>query len=259
VGNVDQLLAGQSGIPKPPEKVAVSVPAEMLRRRPDVRSAELNAAAQCARIGVAKADLYPSFSLFGSIGFEAALTGPAKVDLFSSQSLVYAVGPRINWPFLNYGRLENAVRVQDARFQAQLVNYRNTVLRAVQEVEDALVALIQARQAVVFEQRAVTAAERAAELAVVQYREGSTDYQRVLDAERSLLQRQQSLTQASASVAANLIGLYRALGGGWQLRADQPFVNASTQEQMEKRTGWDGLLTEPRSQEQQQNPLQEKP
>ena len=120
---------GRATIPKPPAQVAIGVPAEMLRRRPDIRSAEMTAAAQCARIGVAKADLYPSFSLLGPIGLRAFDKGPGTHNLFSTSSIFYSVGPSINWPFLNYGRLTNAVRVEDARFQESLVAYRDTVLQ----------------------------------------------------------------------------------------------------------------------------------
>src|SRR5215471_5326457 len=135
-GSVDALLDGPKGIPRAPAKVVVGLPAEMLRRRPDIRSAELTAAAQCARIGVAKADLYPSLTFFGSFGVQASDKG-ASANPFSADALYYSVGPRLNWPFFNYGRIENSVRVQDARFEELLVGYRNAVLKAAQEVEDA--------------------------------------------------------------------------------------------------------------------------
>jgi outer membrane protein TolC len=232
--------------------VAVGVPAEMLRRRPDIRSAELAAAAQCARIGVAKADLYPSFSLLGSIGLRAFNKGPGSHNLFSTSSVIYSAGPTINWPFLNYGRLTNGVRVEDARFQQLLVAYRDTVLRAGQEVEDALAGFLNAQQAVVFEQNAVTAAKRSVELALVQYREGATDYQRVLDAQRSLLQEQNTLAQTTGAVATNLVALYKALGGGWEPRAADPtfqVVPVETQQQMKQRTWWGEVLSQPRAPE----------
>jgi NodT family efflux transporter outer membrane factor (OMF) lipoprotein len=244
-GTVDALLDGPRGIPDAPATVAVSVPAEMLRRRPDIRSAELFAAAQCARIGVAKADLYPSFVLFGTIGLQASSFGGTFGNLFSGDNLIYSVGPRVAWPFFNYGRLKNAVRVEDARFQQSLVGYRDTVLRAVQEVEDALVGFVKAREAVVLEQRSVAAAQRSVELAVVQYREGATDYQRVLDAQRSLLAQQNSLVQATSSVATSVVALYKALGGGWELRQGESIVPARTQDEMKKRTDWGDLLSEP--------------
>jgi NodT family efflux transporter outer membrane factor (OMF) lipoprotein len=244
-GTVDGLLEGPHGIPAAPATVTVSVPAEMLRRRPDVRSAELLAAAQCARVGVATAELYPSFTLFGTIGLQATTGAGAPGKFFSVDNLVYSFGPRLNWPFLNYGRLENAVRVEDARFQQLLVGYRDTVLKAVQEVEDALTGFVKAQDVVAAEQRSVTASRRSVELAIVQYREGAADYQRVLDAQRSLLTEQNTLAQASSSVSTNVIALYKALGGGWELRQGQPFVPEITQAEMKRRTNWGDLLSEP--------------
>jgi NodT family efflux transporter outer membrane factor (OMF) lipoprotein len=244
-GALAELLAGPKEIPKAPAQVAVSLPAEMLRRRPDIRSAELLAAAQCARIGVAKADLYPSFSLLGTIGLQASTAPTVSHNLFTPNALFYSFGPRINWPFLNYGRLTNGVRVEDARFQELLVGYRETVLKAAQEVEDALTGFINAQASLGFEEGAVAAAVHAVELALVQYREGAVDYQRVLDAERSLLQQQQSLAQTSSSVATNVIALYKALGGGWELRQGQPVVPEETQRAMKDRTNWGDLLSPP--------------
>ena len=248
-GGVQVLLAGPKDIPKPPAKVAVGVPAEMLRRRPDIRSAELAAAAQCARIGVAKAGLYPSFSLFGTVGLRAVSSGTASHNLFSTSSVFYSVGPSINWPFLNYGRLTNAVRVEDARFQELLLAYRDTVLKAAQEVEDALAGFLDAQQALTFEQNAATSAQRAVDLAMVQYREGAADYQRVLDADRSLLQQQNNMAQTRSNVSTSLIALYKALGGGWELAQGQPVVPVQTQDEMKARTNWGDILSTPRSPE----------
>ncbi|MBN1141187.1 MAG: efflux transporter outer membrane subunit [Deltaproteobacteria bacterium] len=247
-GIVQTFLAGPQGIPTVPVEVAVSVPAELLRRRPDIRSAELAAAAQCARIGVAKADLFPSFSLFGELGYQASsqggvASGKANLgDLFDSSSFFYSFGPQVKWPILNYGRLKNNVRIQDARFQELLVNYRNTVLKAAQEVEDSLTGFLKAQETAALEQNAVTSALRSVEIALKQYKEGAVDYQRVLDTQRALLQEQNSLAQARSSIATNLIALYKALGGGWELRQGQPILAESTLAEMEKRTDWGSLL-----------------
>ncbi len=251
-GVADSLLTGPKEIPRAPAKVAIGVPAEMLRRRPDIRGAELLAASQCARIGVAKADLYPSFSLFGT--FDLRAIGPTKSPRspFSTSSIFYAAGPSINWAFLNYGRITNSVRIEDARFQQSLVSYRDTVLKAAQEVEDALAGFINSQQATVFEQAAVKAAERAVELSLVGYREGATDYQRVLDAQRSLLQEQNRLAQSTSSVATSVIALYKALGGGWESRQAQPVVPVETQQEMKQRTNWGDLLSQPRAAEAKQ-------
>jgi outer membrane protein TolC len=224
------------------------MPAELLRRRPDIRSAELYAMSQCARIGMAKADLYPSFSLFGSVGFQSSSDGGSQSNnaefhnLFDGDSFTYSFGPGFNWPIFNFGRIENNVRVQDAKFQQLLINYQNTVLKAAQEVEDSMTGFLRAQEATVFDQNAVNAAKRSLEIAMAQYKEGAVDYQRVLDVQRSLLQEENSLAQTQSSIATNLIALYKALGGGWELRQGQPIVPESTQTQMQKRTNWGKLL-----------------
>jgi NodT family efflux transporter outer membrane factor (OMF) lipoprotein len=245
---LDTMIAGPKTIPQAPARVAVDVPAEILRRRPDIRSAEFSAAAQCARIGVRKADLYPSFSLVGTIGLDASTRGTASANLFTGGALFYNAGPQINWPILNYGRIENSVRVQDARFQQLLVAYRDTVLKAAQEVADALAGYLNGQDALLHEQGAVGAAQRSVELSIAMYREGTADYQRVIDAQRSLLQQENDLAQTSSSIATSLIALYKALGGGWEPRDGQPVLPAETRHEMEERTNWGDMLSEPRKQ-----------
>jgi NodT family efflux transporter outer membrane factor (OMF) lipoprotein len=253
-GTVDAYLGGPKQIPNAPEKVGIGVPADMLRRRPDIRTAELLAAAQCARIGVAKSELYPSFTLLGSIGLETTASHAGTKSLFSQRSLFYTVGPRINWPFFTYGRLTNGVRVEDARFQQLLVSYRDTVLKAAQEVEDALVGFVNAQEAAVHETRSVSSAHRSVEISLVQYREGATDFQRVLDAQRSLLQEQNRLAQSTSSVATNVIALYKALGGGWEARQGQPIVPEQMQREMKERTNWGDMLSTPEAPAPTQSP-----
>lgn len=258
-GTVEGMLEeGPRQVPKAPAKVDMSVPAEMLRRRPDIRGAELFAAAQCARIGVAKADLYPSFSLFGTVGLHASTADGAGSNLFTGDALAYLAGPRISIPIFNHGRIKNNVRVQDARFQQTLVHYRDTVFRAAQEVEDATAGYLESQLAAEAQQRAVEAARRSVALAMVQYREGAADYQRVLDAQRSLLLQENSFTQASSSVATNVIALYKALGGGWEWRRE-PLVPEATIQEMKARTDWGDMLTEPPKQERQATPPPEPP
>jgi NodT family efflux transporter outer membrane factor (OMF) lipoprotein len=252
-GTVESLLAGPRVIPRAPGQVAVGVPAQMLRRRPDIAGAEMAAAAQSARIGMAKAELFPSFTLFGSIGLNSVVTEAGWKNLFSPSSIFYLAGPRIVWPFFNYGRLTNAVRVEDARFQQSLVNYRDTVVRAAQEVEDALAGYLRSQEALVFDQKAETAAKRSVDLALVQYREGAADYQRVLDAQRSLLERQNRLAQTNSAVATSLIALYKALGGGWETRQGERVVPEQTEQEMKQRTNWGELLSQPRAVEKSTN------
>jgi NodT family efflux transporter outer membrane factor (OMF) lipoprotein len=237
-------MLGETGtIPVAPEQVAAGIPAELLRRRPDVRQAELQAASQSALIGVAETDLYPRFSLLGSIGFQTSDTGNSKAsDLFNSDSLAYSVGPAFSWNILNYGRLRNNVRLQDARYQQTIVNYQNTVLTAYQEVEDAMVGFIQAREESGIRAEGAHAAKRSTEISNIQYREGSVDFQRVIDSERTLVLQQDLWTQARGDISLNLIAMYKALGGGWELRQGQDFISDGNREAMQERTNWGDLL-----------------
>ncbi|MCK4508665.1 MAG: efflux transporter outer membrane subunit [Desulfuromonadales bacterium] len=240
------------GIPVAPAEVAVGVPADLLRRRPDVRRAELQAASQSALIGVAKADLLPHFTLIGSIGLqtsESSLTrnGSSNFsDLFDSDSMTYFVGPSLTWDILNYGRIKNQVRVQDARLQQLIVNYQDTVLRAAQETEDAMISFLKTQQEARYLADAVKASQRSVDISMLQYGEGLADYQRVLDAQRSLSVGQDILASAQGSVVLNLVSMYKALGGGWQPRSDQNFINAETRQEMAERTDWGGILDEPK-------------
>ena len=250
-GSIEALVLQSKGIPSAAGEVAISMPAELLRRRPDVRSAELLAIAQCARIGIAKADLYPRFVLFGSIGTQGlsgATPQAGQADfgqIFSPGSFFYSFGPRLIWPILNYGRTKNNIRVQDARFQQTLVSYHNVVLKAAQEVEDALVGYLKSQEALVSAQKAVDAALRSVDLADSQYREGAVDYQRVLDAQRVVLQVENELAQTKSSIATNRIALYKALGGGWELRNGQPVLPEGMVNQMKERTNWGDMLSTP--------------
>jgi NodT family efflux transporter outer membrane factor (OMF) lipoprotein len=241
-GSLDTVLAGgPQKVPVAPTRVAVGMPADMLRRRPDIRSAELHAAAQCERIGIAKSEYYPSFSIAGVLGLETTSTAQGLAAI-SADSIFYSVGPQVHWSFLNYGRITNNVRVQDAKFQELLVEYQNTVLVAVREVEDALSGFLNAQDAIAPNEKAVATARRSLELAISQYREGSADYQRVLDSEKALVTQQQSLTQAMSSIATNLVALYKALGGGWHVEQGKNPVTEQTRHEMEKRTGWGSML-----------------
>jgi outer membrane protein TolC len=163
-GNLDSLLVGDKSIPTASAEVAVGIPAELLRRRPDIRRAELQAAAQSARIGLAEGDLYPHFSLVGSIGLRGSDTFNSNVgDLFQLNSIEAFAGPSLTWDIFNYGRIKNNVRLQDARLQQLIVNYQNTVLEASREVEDGLVGFLRAKEQVVFLSESVEAAERSVE------------------------------------------------------------------------------------------------
>ncbi len=242
-GELNLLSSDATAIPIAPARIAAGIPTELLRRRPDVRRAEFQAASQSALIGVAEADLYPSFSLFGSIGLQSSDTGGSDAgDLFDSDSVVYSAGPSFSWKIFNYGRIRNNVRVQDARYQQSLVNYQDTVLRAYQETEDAMIAFSQAQAEAGFREQSATAAFRATEIASIQYREGAVDFQRVIDSERTLVEQQEQWTTARGDIALNLIAVYKALGGGWSLREGQAYVSDENRDAMTERTDWGDYL-----------------
>jgi NodT family efflux transporter outer membrane factor (OMF) lipoprotein len=242
-GSLQDLLQGPQVIPAAPEQVAVSIPAEMLRRRPDIRNSELVAMAQSERIGIAKADLYPHFALSGTLGLHATQSGGQAYNLFSPASFIYALGPQLYWDFLSYGRIKNQVRVEDARFQEAVVTYQNSVLKAEQEVEDGIVGFLKTLEATSAQRDAVAAAQRSTELSSLQYKNGAVDYQRVLDADRQQLEQENNLVNLRSSAATNAISLYKALGGGWEMSVGQPFITAATRNEMEKRTNWGDLFS----------------
>jgi NodT family efflux transporter outer membrane factor (OMF) lipoprotein len=244
-GTLDQYLAGNSEIPTAPDKVAVGIPADLLLRRPDLRKAELQAAAQCAQIGFVKSDLLPAFNLTGSISTVAATissTG-SLARVFTGSSLAWNVGPNVQWNILNYGQITNSVRVQDARFQELQITYQNQVLKAQQEVENGIIEFVDSRVAVEFLQKSAIAAEGALDIAMIQYNQGILDFTTVLTAEQNLFAAQNSLAVETGDVPQALIATYRALGGGWQIREGNDFVPAELRSTMAKRTNWGTLLS----------------
>ena len=247
--DLGKLLRNSSVIPTVPDSLAVGLPADLLRRRPDVRQAEYLAMAQNARVGLAQANLYPSFFLSGSLGLaaggntETTRTGKSGFgQLFDTDSLTYAFGPSFVWPFLNYGRIKNSVRVQDARLQQSLIAYRDTVLRAAQEVEDALVALDGAIQQEALLGVTVASARRSTAVAQLRFNEGLADYQRVLNAQQALFSQQARYVSNRSTIVSSFIALYLALGGGWEIRADADMIDAQTQEALMERADWGDLI-----------------
>jgi len=214
--SLDETLADHQGIPSPPPQVAVGIPAELLRRRPDVRRAEREVAAQSALIGVATSDLYPHISISGTIFLDAM----EFRDLFDGNSIAGSVGPSFRWDILNYGRLANNIRVQEARFQQLAVQYQDTVLQANAEAENALVGFLKGQQRVRSLSQSVDAARQSVELVMSQYREGTVDFDRVFNVQQFLTRQQDQLAVAQGTVAQDLIQLYRALGGGWEIRLE---------------------------------------
>jgi NodT family efflux transporter outer membrane factor (OMF) lipoprotein len=241
------LLARSRGrIPAPTGTIGVGIPADLLRRRPDVRAAELLALSQNAQIGIAEAQLYPAISITGTFGGSASTANGHNLgQIVSSRGVTYAAGPAFQWNILNYGQITNNERLQDAKLQQLLIDYQNTVLKAQQQVDDGISSFLQSRVQVGYLNRSVAAARGALRIGTEQYEQGATDFTTVLTAEQNLFQAQSSLAQASANVALGAIAIYRALGGGWQIREDSDFVTAATADQMRARTNWGNLLPPP--------------
>jgi NodT family efflux transporter outer membrane factor (OMF) lipoprotein len=204
-------LAEPKAIPVTPLEVAVGVPADILRRRPDVRRAERQLAAQTAQIGVATADLYPKFSLLGSIGLEALSPG----NLFLTSSRTHGIGATVAWPLFDAGAIRSNIEVQSALQEQALIRYESTILTALEDVENALVAYAKEQNRRQSLTEATEAARRAFELAQKQYSSGLIEFSNVLIAQRSLLSLQDQLAVSEGGVTSNLIALYKSLGGGW--------------------------------------------
>lgn len=236
--DIANILGEQRQLPQTPASVAVGIPADLLRRRPDIRRVEHALEAQSALIGVAKSDLYPSFSLVGDL----RLQSENFRNLFDSESTTGFVGPGFRWAILNYGRIENNVRVQDAQFQALVGVYEDTVLRAQTEVENALTGYLGAQKQVVLLAQSVTASQRAVEVSETQYRGGIADYTRVLNSQQALQSEQDLLVSTRGAVTLNLVSVYRAMGGGWEQRTGLLPLSDQTRKQMNQRTNWGDMV-----------------
>ncbi len=209
-GDLPITLGDGGALPKLPEAIAVGTPVDLLRRRPDVRAAERRFAAEVARIGVAEADRYPQFSLSGTFG----LAADGGKHLFDQDSQVLGFGPSVRWNLFDGGRLKNRIAALQASAEAAQVAYEQTVLLAIEETENAMTRYVreQARRQAL--QRAATEARRAVTLAQAQYTEGLSDFQTVLDSERIVATIEDDLASSDATVATDLIAVFKALGGG---------------------------------------------
>jgi NodT family efflux transporter outer membrane factor (OMF) lipoprotein len=199
-------------IPGGPPEVPAGLPSELLRRRADIRRAEQELRAATARVGVAVADLYPKFALTGAFGFQSE----KPRNLFDWSSRFWDIAPQFTWPIFDAGRIRANIDVQDARQEQAVILYQQSILNALRDVEDALIAYSkeQARRAELVQ--AVENSRRSVELANTLYQGGARDFLNVIDAQRSLLLAEDALVQSERATATNLVALYKALGGGWE-------------------------------------------
>jgi len=230
-GALHAELDQEVAIPHEPETVTMGLPTELLRQRPDVRRAERLLASQTAQIGVATADLYPTFSLAGFLGLEALNFG----DLASGDSVTWNAGLPIRWNIFSGGRIRSRIRAEEARTNQLLAGYEQTVLNALEESENAMVAYVKEVQRRERLSQAVNATQRSLDLVLTQYTAGLTDFQNVLDTQRTLLVREDELAVAEGLVVGNLVRLYRALGGGWDPDTAQPPMVPESEDQQASR------------------------
>ncbi len=214
--NLTYLLDGPAEIPTAPDTVAVGVPAELVWRRPDVRRAERLVAAKSAEIGVATSELYPHISINGTMDWQAAKFS----DVFKSSAFGGTIGPSLRWNVLNYGRLLNNIRAQDAQFQQFVASYQQTVLQANEEAENAIVAYLHFTDQIKVLEESARQAREAERVAQVKYREGEIDFNRLFTVQQLLLNQQERLASSRGNAAQSVVDLYRALGGGWEIRLD---------------------------------------
>ena len=213
-----RAMLGEGPIPTAPTELVVGVPADLLRRRPDVRRAECEVHAQSARVGVATAELYPHIGITGTLDYSAQNFS----DLLSSRALQGSIGPTLQWNILNYGRLLNNIRLHDARLAELIVAYQNLVLQANAETENGITRFLRGGQRTAWLQRGVTASQKATEVAIAQYKGGLINFNWVAIVEQNLVNQQELLAQTQGDTVLGLVETYRALGGGWQSGGEPP-------------------------------------
>ncbi|WP_354625134.1 efflux transporter outer membrane subunit [Psychromonas sp. MME2] len=211
---LNYILNEQQAIPIASPFIALGMPQDLIRRRPDIRVAERSLAAQSAQIGFAASELYPHFSIGGSIGNSADSMG----NLFNSNSKTWSIFSAFEWDIFNYGRLQSNVRLQDALFQQLLIDYKNIVLSAQVEVENKIVAYLKNQEQVTLYETSAAAAKRAADIATFQYQNGAVNFNTVINTLVSYSQQEDLLASHQGAIAASLVDVYLALGGGWQIR-----------------------------------------
>ena len=238
-GEVPELASVQGPLPAVEPLVVQGIPAELLLRRPDIRTAAWQVAAQSAQIGVAKSDYFPAITLFGSIGWSANSLANSP----DTSSLL--VGPALSWNMFDFGRIRGNVRLQDARLQQTIEVFQDSVLQAAREIDDSAIGVVKTAEQQQFLDGAFDAAQRSLDLADTLYQEGYADFQRVLDAQRALFaQEEQQLLNHSAHISA-IVALYKSIGGGWTDMTLEQMIPESMRETMQDRTNWGDLLTEP--------------
>ncbi len=227
-------------IPKPKLDPHYRIDANLITQRPDVKTAEYLVHTRYAELGSSMAALYPSFSLFGSIGYHN--TDKFGSWLTGNDPLGVTIGPSFSWNIFNYGQIKNQIRLKDARLEESLVNYNKTVLSAVAEVDTALETYVLTRKQQQENRKAVEATIRAFNLSVIQYNDGLVNYQRLLTTVEKLTATQDRFAVIKGNTALSAVALYKALGGGWQMSRGKRYLSKETAARMKSRTDWGNML-----------------
>jgi NodT family efflux transporter outer membrane factor (OMF) lipoprotein len=235
-GEIAELTPGDGVIPKISLVVLEDIPASLLMRRPDIRTAAWQVAAQSAQIGIAEADFYPSVSLLGSIGYSGA-----SEDSVPNSGLL-TVGPGFTWNLFDHGKIANNIRLQDARLQQLIEQYQSTVLSAAREIDDAAIGAVKTLEQQKILTLSVAASQRALALANSRYREGYSSFQRVLDAQRAVFTQTEQEVINQGNHISSVIDLYKSLGGGWLDPTMDQVVPDDLRETMQQRSDWGDLL-----------------
>jgi outer membrane protein TolC len=239
-GEIGDLIDKPRPIPSVIPQIAIGMPQNLIRRRPDMRAAERQLAAQAEQVGIAVADLYPQFSIGGGIGSSTnSNDGKAIADLLKGDSLTLGLLGSFSWNIFNYGRIKSNIRLQDAVFQQRLVDYRNMVLQVQGEVENAIVAYLKSHEQLEFYRLSADFAQRATDVALIQYQDGQTGYTPLWLNIWFLYMQQNILASVEGSVTTNLVQVYKSIGGGWEVRAGQDpvaLLPAGTRNEMRDRT-----------------------
>ena len=240
-GKIPELAASTYKLPAIRSGTIGKVPAYLLTRRPDIRAAAWQIAAQSAQIGIAETDYYPAITLLGTLGWSGNSLGGTP----NTGNLV--VGPAVQWNIFDYGRIKNNVRLQDARLQQLIEQYQESVLQAAREVDDAAVSIEKTVEQQALTDAAVKSSQRALDLANTRYREGYADFQRVLDAQRALFSQAEGQLLNQGNHIAAVISLYKGLGGGWIDMPVEQLIPQDVRETMQNRSNWGDLLISPES------------
>ena len=237
------LLSKNQGLPSMQNNIHVGMPQNLLRRRPDIRSSERQLAAQSAQIGFAVTELYPHFNIGGVISTN---TGSKGSNMFRDEYSNWNTFISFDWNIFNYGRLKSNIRLQDALFQQNLEDYRQTILEAQGEVENAIVAFIASKKQVVDYTQAVNSSQSAATLSQLQYKDGLVNFNTVINILQTLSIQQDTLVQTQGNTATDLINIYKSLGGGWEIRDNRDpvdFLPQKMKDEMKARTSqWEDAL-----------------